>query len=230
MAPPKAILAVSAHWQTRVPTLSLSPAPDTIHDFAGFDPRLHRIQYPAPGAPGLAHRAANLLAEAGLEVELHPSRGLDHGAWTPLVAMFPQAQVPVTQLSLVHQGPEVHLAIGRALSPLREEGVLILASGAITHNFAWLEFDVPSGLPPLPQAKAFSDWVSDRLASGDGEGLMKYRQQPPGEAAHPSEEHFLPLFVALGAGGWEPPTRLSPEYAYGGLSMDAYVWGRPMLL
>ena len=220
---PAAVLAVSAHWQARHATLSLAGAPETIHDFSGFDPALHRMRYPAPGAPALAERAASLIRAAGMAVELHPQRGLDHGAWVPLSAMFPQANVPVTQLSLTrHGGPAAHLALGRALAPLREEGVLILASGAITHNFDWLDWR--GAAAPSPQARAFSDWVGERLAEGNDAALLEYRSRPEGAAAHPTDEHFLPLFVALGAAAGETPARHQPGFAYGGLSMDAYVW------
>lgn len=220
---PAAILAVSAHWQACHPTASLAGAPETIHDFSGFAPALHRMQYPAPGAPALAERAAALIAEAGMAAELHPARGLDHGAWVPLSAMHPNANVPVAQLSLVRNGsPAVHLALGRALAPLREEGVLILASGAITHNFAWLDWQDEA--TPLPQARAFSDWVGACLDAHDVPALLDYRSTQYGVQAHPSEEHLLPLFVALGAAGNAAPERHQPRFAYAGLSMDAYVW------
>lgn len=137
---PSGILVVSAHWESGLPTASLSGAPETIHDFGGFPVALYRIQYPAPGAPALAERAVSLLADAGVAADLHPDRGLDHGAWVPLSAMFPQANVPVTQLALARKGgPAAHFALGHALAPLRDEGVLILASGSITHNFGWLD-------------------------------------------------------------------------------------------
>ncbi|KAB2312255.1 dioxygenase [Betaproteobacteria bacterium SCN2] len=220
---PSAILAVSAHWQARSPTLSLAGAPVTIHDFSGFAPALRRMQYPAPGAPALAERAASLIRGAGVAAELHPDRGLDHGAWVPLSALYPQANVPVAQLSLMRQGgPGAHLALGRALAPLREEGVLILASGAVTHNFGWL--DRENNTVPLPQARAFSDWVGERLAAGDAAALLDYRSVRYGAEAHPTDEHFLPLFVALGAAAGEPPARCQPGFTYGGLSMDAYAW------
>lgn len=220
---PSAILVVSAHWQARHPTLSLAGAPETLHDFSGFAPSLHRMQYPAPGAPGLAERAAVLLAQAGLMAELHPDRGLDHGAWVPLSAMYPEANLPVAQLSLVRNGsPADHVALGRALASLREEGVLILASGAITHNFDWLDWRGES--EPLPQARAFSDWVGARLLDCDVPALLDYRAAEFGSDAHPSDEHFLPLFVALGAAGDARPVRHQPRFAYGSLSMDAYVW------
>lgn len=220
---PTAILVVSAHWEARHATLSLAGAPETIHDFAGFAPALYRMQYPASGAPALAERAASLIAESGMAAELHPGRGLDHGAWVPLSAMYPEARIPVAQLSLVRNGsPAKHLALGRALAPLREEGVLILASGAITHNFDWLDWR--GDAEPMPQARAFSDWVGAQLAQGDVPALLDYRATGSGSDAHPSAEHFLPLFVALGASGNVSPTRHQPRFAYGSLSMDAYVW------
>ena len=220
---PTAILAISAHWEARQPTASLSGAPETIHDFSGFAPTLHAMQYPAPGAPALAERAVALLSAAGTAAELHPGRGLDHGAWVPLSAMFPAADVPVTQLSLVRNaGPAAHFALGRALAPLRNEGILIVATGSITHNFGWLDWQ--EGGDPMPQAQAFADWVAERAASGDVAALLDYRSAPHGAAAHPTEEHFLPFFVALGAADGDLPTRYRPPFAYGGLAMDAYMW------
>ena len=222
---PTAILVISAHWEARQPTVSLSGAPETIHDFAGFSPALYRIQYPAPGAPALAERVAALLSGAGLAADLHPSRGLDHGAWVPLSAMYPQATVPVTQLSLIRNGSAAqHVAVGQALAPLREEGVLIVASGAITHNFGWIDWQATGDQAPLPQARTFTDWVAAQLNAHDASALLAYRSAPHGAEAHPSEDHFLPLFVALGAAGDDVPQRYQPQFAYGGLAMDAYVW------
>lgn len=228
LPPPTAILVVSAHWEARQPTASLAGAPETVHDFGGFAPELYRLQYPAPGAPALAERAVALLAAAGIDAELHPSRGLDHGAWVPLLALYPEARIPVTQLSLIRRGsPAQHLALGRALAPLRDEGVLILATGAITHNFDWLAWNAAGDVPPLPKAQAFADWVGARVAARDVAGLLDYRAAPYGAEAHPSEDHFLPLFVALGAAGADVPERHQPPFAYGGLAMDAYVWPAP---
>jgi 4,5-DOPA dioxygenase extradiol len=220
---PAAILAISAHWEARQPTASLSGAPETIHDFSGFSPALHAMQYPAPGAPALAERAVSLLSAGGMAAELHPSRGLDHGAWVPLSVMFPQADVPVTQLSLVRNaGPAAHLALGQALAPLRDEGILVVATGSITHNFGWLDWQETGA--PVPQAQGFADWVAEHAASGDVTALLNYRAAPHGAAAHPTEEHFLPFFVALGAANGDLPIRHRPPFAYGGLAMDAYVW------
>jgi 4,5-DOPA dioxygenase extradiol len=222
---PAAILAVSAHWEARTPTASLAGAPATIHDFYGFPQALYRMRYPAPGAPALAERAVALLAGAGIAAGLHPDRGLDHGAWVPLSAMFPDADVPVTQLSLQHHGdPAAHLAVGRALAPLRNEGVLIVASGAITHNFDWIDRAAGSAATPWPAAAAFADWVGERLMDGDDGGLLDYRSAPHGADAHPTEEHFLPLFIAAGAAIGDTPGRYRPPFAYRGLAMDAYVW------
>ena len=227
LPPPQAILVVSAHWQARTAQLSLAGAPTTMHDFQGFAPELYRLHYPAPGAPALAERAAALLSAAGHAVGQHPNRGLDHGAWIPLTAMFPQANLPVTQLSLTRADAAAHCALGRALSPLRDEGVLILASGAITHNFAWLDFAASDSVPPQPQAKRFADWVGERLAARDVAAILEYRATPDGAASHPSEEHFLPLLLALGAANAvenSAPQRYAPDFAYRGLAMDAYVW------
>jgi 4,5-DOPA dioxygenase extradiol len=223
---PAAILVVSAHWEARRPTLSLSGAPETIHDFTGFPAELYAMQYSAPGAPVMAERTVSLLSTFGMAADLHPSRGLDHGAWAPLSAMFPNANIPVTQLSLIRNASAAdHVALGQALAPLREEGVLILASGAITHNFGWLQMGAESDPAPLPQAQVFTNWVAERVALHDSPGLIAYRSAPFGADAHPSEEHFMPLFVAVGAADGDAPVRYRPHFSYVGLAMDAYCWG-----
>ena len=222
---PSAILVVSAHWENRKPTVSLSDAPETLYDFSGFSPELYRMQYPAPGAPALAERATALLSAAGQQTDRDAKRGLDHGAWVPLYAMYPEANMPVTQLSLMQDaGPETHFKLGQALAPLRDEGVLIVCSGSITHNFAWLDWRAASGQPPFPKAEAFSQWVADHLAAQDVSALLDYRNAPYGAESHPGEEHFMPFFVALGAANGETPQRYRPSFTYGALSMDAYVW------
>ncbi|MGA9667539.1 MAG: class III extradiol ring-cleavage dioxygenase [Gallionella sp.] len=222
---PAAVLVVSAHWEARKATVSLSGSPETIHDFSGFSPELYRIQYRAPGAPALAERVESLLSAAGLDADSDPSRGLDHGAWVPLSAMYPQADVPVTQLSLLRNAdPATHFELGRALAPLRDEGVLIVGSGAITHNFAWLDWRANADKAPMRQAEVFTDWVGDRLAAQDVQSLLAYRSAPYGAKSHPSEEHFLPFFVALGAATDDTPQRYRPRFSYGALAMDAYVW------
>jgi len=222
---PQGILVVSAHWQASVPTVSLAAAPETIHDFSGFSPELHQMRYPAPGAPALAERTMWLLSSAGIHAARHPNRGLDHGAWVPLSVMLPRAHIPVTQLSLTRQGAADHFALGRALFPLRDEGILIVATGAITHNFGWLDWRASNTSPPLPKALAFADWVGEQLAAQNAPALMNYRTAPYGAEAHPSEDHILPLFVALGAAGNDRPEQYRPSFTYGGLAMDAYGWG-----
>jgi 4,5-DOPA dioxygenase extradiol len=222
---PKAILAISAHWEAPQATLSLADSPATIYDFSGFSPELYKLNYPAVGAPALAQRTQFLLANTGIATQLHPNRGLDHGAWVPLSAMFPDADVPVTQLSLIlHQNAAAHFQLGQALLPLREEGVLILCSGAITHNFSWLNWHNPAHSSPLAKATQFTDWVAEQLIANDPTGLLNYRSAPSGAEAHPTEEHFLPLLVALGAAAGAIPTRFRPNFTYGNLAMDAYVW------
>lgn len=222
---PSAILAVSAHWEAQRPTASLATAPGTIHDFQGFEPALYQIRYRAPGAPSLAERAVALLSVAGLAAGLDPGRGLDHGAWVPLSVMYPGAEVPVTQLSLVgNAGPATHVEIGRALAPLRDEGVLIVCSGAITHNFSWINWREKEGEALFPQARTFTDWVAESLAAHDTQALLAYRDTRYGAEAHPTEDHFMPLFVALGAALEDTPVRYQPRFTYGGLAMDAYLW------
>ncbi len=224
---PVAILVISAHWEESHPTASLAESPVTIHDFGGFSPELHRMTYPAPGAPALARRAIELLVEGVVDAKLSQNRGLDHGAWIPLSVMYPHADIPVTQLSLIHQGsPMSHLKLGEVLAPLREEGVLIIATGSITHNFGWLSWPQNKDIEPALEAKArlFNDWVAAHILQNDIQALLNYRSAPYGAQAHPTDEHFLPLFVAQGASQGSTPVHFQPNFAYGGLSMDAYLW------
>jgi 4,5-DOPA dioxygenase extradiol len=183
------------------------------------------MKYPAQGAPLLAMRVASLLSDAGFNSEFHPNRGLDHGAWVPLTGMFPNADIPVTQLSLIRNGTALtHFEIGKVLAPLRNEGILILASGAITHNFGWLNWRADATEMPNPKARAFGEWVAEQIATHADVSLINYRQAPNGAESHPTEEHFMPLFVALGAANADTPSRYRPHFAYGALSMDAYLW------
>jgi 4,5-DOPA dioxygenase extradiol len=209
---PRAILAVSAHWETRQPAVSTAPRPETIHDFAGFPPELHRIRYDAPGAPELAERVAAL---TGADTVAH---GLDHGAWVPLLLGWPAADIPVTQLSIQpDQGPEHHFKLGQALAPLRDEGVLILASGALTHN---LRAYFRGGDGEAARSLTFADWMAGAVEDGRIDDLLAYRQRAPEAVhAHPADEHLLPLFVALGAGG---QGRVLHRSLDGSLAMDAY--------
>ena len=221
---PRAILIASAHWETSLPMLTGNPQPQTIHDFYNFPEPLYRLRYPAPGAPELAQRAQALLKNAGFDASIDGSRGLDHGAWSPLLYAYPEHDVPVVQISVQPAlGPRHHLALGKALTKLSEEGVLIIGSGHMTHNLR--DWSRGSGKPE-PYAREFQAWVFDRLNQNDEEALLDYRSRSPhGARAHPTDEHFLPLFFALGAA----PEKGKPERVYdaidsGVLAMDAYVF------
>lgn len=223
MARPEAILCVSAHWETERPAVSGAVRPETIHDFFGFPDALYRLRYPAPGAPQLAKRAGQLLGDAGIGCDVDSSRGLDHGAWNPLLLSYPDADIPVTQLSIqAHLDPAHHVRLGRALRPLRGENVLILASGGAVHNLRQFQVDRDT---PAAWAVAFEAWLAERIEAGDEAALAGYREaQPQARLAHPRDEHLLPLFVAMGAGGG-PGRALHRSFAHGSLSMAAFAWG-----
>lgn len=220
---PRAIIVASAHWQSDVPVLGCAECLETIHDFTGFPPALREIRYPARGSRELANRAAGLLRAAGLATRLDERRGLDHGAWIPLRIMYPAADIPVLPLSiLVRGGPAAHLSLGRALAPLLREGILLLASGNLTHNL----YDYRLGGDGPAYVGEFAQWFADRLAAGDPASLADYRRQAPAAArAHPEEEHLLPLFLALGAAGagWRAE-RFHSGIAERVLAMDAYAF------
>lgn len=221
---PDAIVVLSAHWQAECPTVGAAARPDTIHDFRGFPKALYQLDYPAPGDPVLAGRVLQLLGDAGLSGRADPGRGLDHGAWMPLSMLYPDADVPVLQIALQGSlGPAHHLALGRALRPLREDGVLILGSGSLTHNLA--EFrGQPLDSAPEPYVSEFANWVADAVAEDRRDDLVAYRDLAPhGTRAHPSEEHLLPLFAALGAGDG-PGRRIHLSVTHGILAMDAYAF------
>ncbi|MDT7806760.1 MAG: dioxygenase extradiol [Acidobacteriota bacterium] len=223
---PEAILCVSAHWNTPSPMVSAAMRPETIHDFGGFPEELYRIRYPAPGAPTLAARAAELLGGAGIACEVSGDRGLDHGAWVPLRLMYPEADVPVTQLSIQPQhDPLYHFQLGRVLAPLRDEGVLVLATGSATHNLRKLGLD---GTRP-EWAAQFEEWLYEKIEEGSTEELLNYRRHAPYAAlAHPTDEHLLPLFVAMGAasgGGSAHGRCLHRGWTMGSLSMATYSFG-----
>lgn len=224
---PTAILVVSAHWETRgAPAVSLVSQPDTIHDFGGFPRALFEIEYPAPGAPELAERTAALLEAHQIPVGRSTQRGLDHGAWVPLSLMYPETDIPVTQLSVVHgASPADHERIGRALTTLRSEGVLVLGSGSLTHNL--YEFRGQDIDAPAPHwVGEFEAWMKSRLEGSDRPALLDYRRAAPFAAQnHPSEEHLLPLFVAMGAAGTDArATQLHASVEHGVLAMDVYAF------
>ncbi|MFT3666524.1 dioxygenase [Piscinibacter sp.] len=228
---PRAILAVSAHTAARVPVLLAAPRHEAVYDFSGFDPQLYTLRYDAPGAPALAARVAGLLGDAGLPVHVSPTGGLDHGHWTPLRYMLPEADIPVLPLAFVPtQTPAQQFALGQALAALGDEGVLVLASGSITHNLRRVFANGqrrPVDAPEAPESRAFRDWIAARGAARDWEALFAYRERAPHAVdMHPSDEHLLPWYVAAGTGGREAaPLRLHQGVTYGCLGMDAYAFG-----
>jgi 4,5-DOPA dioxygenase extradiol len=224
---PAAIVVVSAHWETRGgPAVSLARQPATIHDFGGFPRALFEIRYPAPGAPAAAERAAALLEAAGIPAARSAERGLDHGAWVPLSLMYPAADIPVAQLSIVQgAGPDAHERLGAALADLRHENVLLVASGSLTHNLH--EFRGQGIDAPAPGwVGEFASWIEARLDAGERAALLDYRRQAPFAVQnHPTDEHLLPLFVAMGAAGPDArATRLHTSVEHGVLAMDAYAF------
>lgn len=221
---PKAILIASAHWETNVPMVTGASHPETIHDFSGFPEPLYKLRYTAPGAPGVAQRVVSLLRNSEMTAAIDGCRGLDHGAWAPLLYMYPDADVPVVQLSLQPGlGTRHHLRLGRALRAIQEENVLVIGSGHMTHNLRdWMRGEGT----PQPYAEEFSDWVKGRLEQRDHESLADYRAKAPqGARAHPTDEHFLPLFFAVGAAKDDyTAERVFSAVDGGVLSMDAYVF------
>ena len=221
-----AVLVVSPHWQTRGLRVMSTAAPSTIHDFGGFPQALYQLQYTPPGAPELAADAARLLADAGFEVTLDASRGLDHGAWVPLRYLFAQADVPVFQVSLpMDMDAASALRLGQALAPLRQRGVLVIGSGSLTHNL----YEFRQRVRDPEYAQQFADWVRDAMLRHDIDALVDYRRRAPHAArAHPTEEHFLPLLVALGASrAHERADLIEGGMTDGVLSMDSFGFGLP---
>ena len=225
---PRAILVASAHWESMGgPAVSLAQRPETIHDFGGFPQVLYGLDYPAPGAPELAEKAALLLERGGFTVGRSSHRGLDHGAWVPLMLMYPDADIPVTQVSILRgASPADHAALGLALAALREDGVLVIGSGSLTHNL--YEFRGGPIDAPVPEwVSTFDTWMAEKLHASDRAALMNYRTQAPSAVRnHPTEEHLLPLFVAMGAAGeGAVAKRLHSSHEYGVLAMDVYAFG-----
>ena len=206
---PRAIVIVSAHWDTSVPTVGFAERPETIHDFWGFPDELYEIHYPATGCREASEEVVAAIEAAGLPVASDSQQGLDHGAWVPLRLMFPDAEVPVIPLSIQSRGgPEQAYKLGRALAPLAAKGFLVIASGNITHNLRDYHVAAMSGGRTPAYVREFSEWIANRLAENDVPALLAYRRLAPGGAqAHPSDEHLLPLYVALGAGGEKPDAR-----------------------
>lgn len=226
---PEAVLVISAHWHTEVPTFSAACKPETIHDFHGFPQALYAIRYPVCGAVKWAMEGRALLEEAGFEVVIDPKRGLDHGSWVPLRLMYPDASVPVAAMSLqANLGPEHHYRLGQALAPLRDAGVLIVASGNLTHNLGHFGRRRGVGVA-LDYVEEFQAWWRERIEARDVESLLDYRcRAPGGQEAHPTEEHLLPFFVALGAAG----EKFESEVVHSGIDheilvMDSYAFWPP---
>lgn len=217
---PRAVLCVSAHWLTKEATVDISPKPKTIHDFYGFEDELYQMRYAAPGAVELATEIADTLATAGVAARKE-ARGLDHGAWIPLMLAYKDANVPVTQLSLQPGlDTEHHYKLGLALQALRKQGVLVIGSGGATHNLG--ELGPGETLPKW--AAEFDTWLDERARAGDAKALIEYRKVAPNAARnHPSEDHYLPILVALGAAGENAKAKtLHESAAYGSLSLRAF--------
>jgi len=202
-------------------------SPATIHDFYGFPAPLYDIRYPCPGAPELAARIVERLGRSGLEAVADPSRGLDHGVWTPLRFLYPEADVPVVAVSLPRpRTPSSVRSLGSTLAPLRDEGVLLVGSGGLVHNLRSLDWENRSA-PPEAWAVEFETWVRGRLLAADEDGLITYRSGAPHALrAHPTTEHFDPLFFSVGAAAGDPCRSLFEGFDFGTLSMGSLVFGR----
>ncbi|MGJ7518764.1 DODA-type extradiol aromatic ring-opening family dioxygenase [Pseudomonas baetica] len=221
---PKAIVIVSAHWESHELLVSANPHPETWHDFGGFPRALFEVQYPAPGDPRLATEVVELLNAADLPARVDTQRPFDHGVWVPLSLMYPQADIPIVQVSLpTRGGPALQTRVGHALSTLRQHGVLLIGSGSITHNLRELDWHAgPESVEPW--AQVFRDWMIEKLAANDDAALHDYRQQAPNAVRnHPSDEHLLPLYFARAAGG--DFSVAHQGFTLGALGMDIYRFG-----
>jgi 4,5-DOPA dioxygenase extradiol len=222
---PTGILMLSAHWEQKPVTLGATAPVPLVYDFYGFPERYSQVQYASPGAPQLAVRVKQLLGRSQPVFD-EPARGLDHGAYVPLVAMYPHADVPVLQVSLPSLDPQALFALGRALAPLRDEGVLIVGSGFLTHNLRAANFGPPA--QPPAWASEFDSWVAEALARQDVDALLDYRQQAPGvRLALPTHEHFVPVVAAFGAAIDRPGPVTFPitGFAYGSMTKRSVQFG-----
>src|SRR4051794_9046795 len=227
---PTAIVVLSAHHDAEHIEITSGAHPTTIHDFGGFPRELYELRYPAPGKPELAARIQSLLSAADIDAALEPSRGFDHGAWIPLLLMYPAANLPVVQVSIDSACDAAwHFALGRALRPLREDGVLLIGSGGATHNLGLYMYAGArgDGAPPPEWVARFNDWVAEAIVEQRYDDLLHYRERAPYvEENHPTHEHFLPLFAPLGAArDDERGTRIHASYDRGLLSLDSYSFG-----
>lgn len=219
--PPKAILMISGHWEADSFAVMTSPKPPMVYDYSGFPPHTFQISYPAPGAPDLAQRAAKLIEAAGLPVSLNDRQGYDHGTFVPAYIMYPDADVPLFQISLRHgYSPAEHLALGRALAPLRDEGVLIVGSGLSYHN---LRLFGPGAKEP---SEAFDAWLNDAMKKAPEHrtaAMLNWEQAPYARICHKEEDHLVPLFVALGAAEQDKATLVYHDKGlFGGVTASSY--------
>lgn len=197
---PESILVVSAHWESAPLTIGATTTVPLLYDFYGFDAKYYDVVYEAPGAPALAESVTKLLSKSGRTIQHDPNRGLDHGAYVPLVEMYPEQDIPVLQVSMPTLDPHELFEIGRALAPLRDEGVLIVGSGFSTHNLVVVNFGEPDTVTPPSWSSEFDHWLDEALTSGDIDSLIDFGSKAPAALlAHPRTEHFAPLFVALGS-------------------------------
>ncbi|HPE72797.1 MAG TPA: class III extradiol ring-cleavage dioxygenase [Candidatus Competibacter sp.] len=222
---PRAVAVVSAHYAASVPAVGAAPKPETVHDFGGFPPALYAIEYPADGAPELADVLAGTLREAGFPARMDPERGIDHGVWVPLLRMYPDASVPTIPLSVMpRESAATHFRYGQALARALPDDVLLLGSGGSVHNLGDLDWGSAGGATDW--AKAFADWLEEKLADGDIDALLDWeRAAPNARHAHPTSEHLMPLFVALGAAGKQfRSTPLHGDFEFGSLAMQAFAF------
>ncbi len=225
---PKAILCISAHWERSKATISGADKLETIHDFYGFPESFYQLDYQPPGNPALANEIKELLVAQGIASQIDSKRGIDHGAWCVLMPLFPNADVPILQLSInPNQSAKKHFELGEALRPLREKGVLIIGSGTMTHNLSEWRRGFTYDMPIEPYAKAFRDWVSEKIENQHYEQLVEYKDKAPyASRCHPTPDHILPLFVAAGAAVEADQARLIDDsYIYGSFSMASFKWG-----
>ena len=223
---PDAIIITSGHWETDIPAITAGDFPKTIHDFYGFPRPLYDIEYPAPGGGRWLNEISALFADAGVPLSAERERGFDHGAWAPLKLMFPDADIPTVQLSLLSgQGAAAHFALGRLLRPLRDRNVLLIGSGSLTHNLHSAQWRNPQAAEPA-WVSDFADWTERAVTGGQTDELLAYRKNAPFAAEnHPTDEHLMPFFFALGAGSDDVPgRRLHTACELATIRLDAYAF------
>ncbi len=222
---PRAVLVVTAHWEEHHFTCGSHPNPGMIYDYSGFPPHTYQVKYQAPGSPEIANRACELLRHAGIESKLNPTRGFDHGTFVPLQVIYPKAEIPVVQMSILRKfDPGLHMAAGRALSALRREGVLIIGSGLSYHNLGRF------GKNAQPDSQVFDRWLNETLVSQDlshrNTRICEWTKAPSARAAHPREDHLMPLFIALGAAENDIATTVYHEDQFmGGVAVSSFRFG-----